>query len=67
MIILYNFNDKRVAPAPAFPAGKWRKLLDSAETRWLGKGSVVKQGLNSRGKAAVTLEARSFVLYRREG
>jgi maltooligosyltrehalose trehalohydrolase len=48
------------------PAGSWRKQLDSAETRWLGSGRPAANIIQSTGEVALTLDAVSVVLYRRE-
>jgi maltooligosyltrehalose trehalohydrolase len=48
------------------PAGRWRKLLDSSEQRWLGGGGSTPQLLESGGAASVKLNPRSVVSYRRE-
>lgn len=50
---------------PILP-GTWRKVLDSAESRWLGSGRTAADLLHSIGEVAVTLDARAVVLYRRE-
>ncbi|MCL5022031.1 MAG: malto-oligosyltrehalose trehalohydrolase [Nitrospirae bacterium] len=46
------------------PGGTWRKLLDSADARWGGPGSLVPEKVS--GGAGVAVRGRSFVLFREE-
>ena len=66
VIIIYNFNSGRVLIKTLVPAGKWGKLLYSAETRWLGNDNSIKGYLDSSGKEAIILEPKSFVLFTME-
>jgi maltooligosyltrehalose trehalohydrolase len=43
------------------PAARWKKVLDSAETRWLGPGSTLPEEI--QGTESVTIPATSIVLY----
>jgi maltooligosyltrehalose trehalohydrolase len=45
------------------PAGRWRKLLDAADTRWLGPGSDVSDTLDSTGAVRLNLPPHAVVLF----
>ncbi len=47
------------------PQGRWRKLLDTAESRWLGEGSTVPAEIASAGEVQVTLNPESCILLAR--
>jgi maltooligosyltrehalose trehalohydrolase len=47
------------------PAGRWLKLLDSADLAWLGPGTLLPDRIDAHGTADLMLKARSVVLYRR--
>lgn len=65
-VILYNLNDRSVLVRQPVPSGQWRKLLDSTETRWLGGGSAIGEQFKANGKAVLTLQPKSFILFERE-
>jgi maltooligosyltrehalose trehalohydrolase len=46
-----------------FPAGRWQKLVDSADRNWLGPGSSIPETLASTGEATLTLPPQVFVLF----
>ena len=52
-------------PVPA-PGGRWRKRLDSADTRWGGSGSIVPDLLSSEGRLELEVGPRAFVLLQLE-
>ncbi len=64
VLILYNFSEG-VVPVEEAAAGRWRKLLDSSEGKWLGKSPAAPDSFE--GKVRVTLAPRSFLLYAKEG
>ncbi|HEX2961552.1 MAG TPA: malto-oligosyltrehalose trehalohydrolase [Ignavibacteriales bacterium] len=61
---LMNFNDMEVTSYAPVPKGRWRKVLDSAEGRWMGKGSSMPDKLDK--KQDVTIKEFSFALYELE-
>ncbi|BAF59767.1 1,4-alpha-glucan branching enzyme [Pelotomaculum thermopropionicum SI] len=61
--IILSFNGKTIKTALPLPAGNWRKLLDSAEERWLGSGSKVPAALASQGEVGVTLSPWECLLF----
>lgn len=48
------------------PAGRWEKVLDTADGRWQGDGSAVPAALDSPGRVDLTLGPRSAVVFIRE-
>ncbi len=59
--VLMNFGTE--AAQVSLPAGRWRKLLDSTDQRWLGPGSRVAESVESTGGQAILLEPLGFLLY----
>jgi maltooligosyltrehalose trehalohydrolase len=62
VIIVYNFNDQKSSMIFPVPAGRWIKLFDSAQKRWLGKSSQVAREFVSHGDMQLTLQPNSCVL-----
>jgi maltooligosyltrehalose trehalohydrolase len=58
---LLNFNQADVSLTPTIPKGNWQKILDSAESKWLGPNSTLPDTL--REEQSVTIRASSFALY----
>jgi maltooligosyltrehalose trehalohydrolase len=49
--------------AIAFPSGRWRKFLDSANREWAGQGSQVPDILVSSGEVQLALRGWSVVAF----
>jgi maltooligosyltrehalose trehalohydrolase len=64
-LAVMNFGLRFLNVALSLPAGLWTRVLDSADKRWMGAGSRVRESLS--GRAAVTLNPLSLVLLSREG
>lgn len=64
-IILASFGAAETSITLPIAAGKWRKLLDSAEEKWHGAGSFVPQELASTGAITLNLSPRSVVVLNR--
>jgi maltooligosyltrehalose trehalohydrolase len=47
--------------------GSWRKVLDSAEEKWRGPGTLLAQELDGRECGPVRLAPRSFGLFHYQG
>jgi maltooligosyltrehalose trehalohydrolase len=60
ILCLMNFNQNDVSFSPNFSQKNWRKILDSADEKWLGKGSLLPEKL---GGETVTVRSHSFALY----
>jgi maltooligosyltrehalose trehalohydrolase len=54
MAVVYHFGATHVSCSLPLPAGKWTRMLDSADSIWLGEGSSTPGCLQSEG--AVQLE-----------
>ncbi len=63
---VFSFADAEATMAVSIPGGRWRKLLDSADERWQGKGTSIPDMLHSEGEAALTLGPMSLALFVRE-
>jgi maltooligosyltrehalose trehalohydrolase len=61
--LLANFNDRETAYRLAGRAGRWRKVLDTSEARWLGPGSRLPDEIG--GEARLRLPPLGLSLYRR--
>ena len=52
------------------PIGKWKKLINSADKRWLEQSDLSQRAaahtINSKGDVEMTLTGFSFALYARE-
>jgi maltooligosyltrehalose trehalohydrolase len=60
-LLMINFGK---TPFKFMPTENWTKLLDSAEKRWLGHGTITPSDLEKNKEVAVTAE--SLVLFARE-
>lgn len=61
-VAIYHFGQGPQEVTLPLPVGRWQKLLDPAEKKWLGPGSSVPQSLESPGQVTLTLTSKSFVL-----
>jgi maltooligosyltrehalose trehalohydrolase len=64
-VILASFGAAETSMALPIAAGKWRKLLDSAEKKWRGGGSFLPDELDSTGAITLTLSPSSVVVLNR--
>ncbi|HEY9848129.1 MAG TPA: malto-oligosyltrehalose trehalohydrolase [Leptolyngbyaceae cyanobacterium] len=60
---IMNFNQNEVN-CPTSPGGIWRKILDSADSKWMGSGSQMPEKLLQ--EQTVTISPHSFALYELE-
>ena len=67
-ITVFNFSNKTSSITPTIKMGHWNKVLDSAEKKWLGQGSLLCEEFNSNGEIELPLEPKSVALFvRAEG
>ena len=59
---LLNFSDRNISLSNIFPAGNWQKILDSAETKWMGNGSSLPAQIDS-AEQKIAIESHSFAVY----
>lgn len=64
-IIILHFAEQANEVTLLFPAGEWRKELDSEDKRWAGGGSEVPEDVNSDGEVRLALAPRSAFLFTR--
>ncbi|MCT7952003.1 malto-oligosyltrehalose trehalohydrolase [Ancylothrix sp. C2] len=58
---IMNFNQNESHFTAQIPTGKWQKILDSSEEKWLGSGSRLPETIES-GKQ-LTIKPQSFAVY----
>lgn len=66
VFIILSFSDHHTAIDLPVPAGKWRKILDSAEAQWQGEGSRAPGTLDSPGLTQIALNPLSCLMFARE-
>jgi maltooligosyltrehalose trehalohydrolase len=66
IMMVFNFNTKRITAILPVPEGQWYKLLDSADKHWEGNGSTGPEWLYSEGECTLTLDAEAFLLYKKD-
>lgn len=59
---IFNFNDQNVELTNIFPIGKWEKVLDSAEPKWMGSGSNLPKKIETK-EQQLSINPHSFVVY----
>ncbi len=59
--LLMNFNPAEIECRMDFGPGKWRKLVDSSEKRWMGPGSLMPGQCESNRR--ITINPLSLCLY----
>lgn len=65
VICLMNFNDQQSTFPSILPSGSsWQKIINSADEKWLGKGSLLPDKITAETK--LTLSPQSFALYKQE-
>lgn len=62
----FSFGEDQATLDLPVPAGRWRKLLDSADGRWEGPGSSLPEALCADGEIATALAATSAALFVKE-
>jgi maltooligosyltrehalose trehalohydrolase len=60
VFIAFYLGADEVSISFALPAGQWRKVLDSEDGRWQGKGSSLPAQMNSDGEILLRLKPKSF-------
>ena len=65
VFVLFHVGESAVPVSAPVPAGRWEKLLDTAEPEWDGPGSSLPAELESSGEVPLTVSPHSFVLYNR--
>lgn len=61
VFIILNFNDDNTKLEINFPAGKWKKLLDSTDSKWMGTDSNLPETVEKT--LELSLHPHSFIVY----
>jgi maltooligosyltrehalose trehalohydrolase len=62
---VFNFSEAVGTPAWNWPAGRWMKVLDSAEERWGGPGTSVPDLLDTESAGPLQIPPHAIVLFSR--
>jgi maltooligosyltrehalose trehalohydrolase len=62
-VIIFNFGNKPATAAFPFPKALFRKIMDSADQRWNGRGSLCPDLLEADGNASLSIAPSSIVLF----
>ncbi len=65
VVIVFNFGQKETLVSLPIPAGHWHKLLDSADERWQGGGTLVPLELCSEGELNFNVNPTAFAVFAR--
>lgn len=60
-IMIANFGEADADISLSIPVGKWKKIIDSSDSRWLGRGSRLPKMLG--GKAKICVRPFSLSIY----
>jgi maltooligosyltrehalose trehalohydrolase len=66
VFIAFGFNKQQMTLPMPLPAGRWEKILDSADQHWLGPGSLLPEEIESNGRIELTVTPQSVVVLGRE-
>ena len=62
-LLVANLHTDKVSVAITVDAGRWRKLIDSADEKWCGQRSALPADFDGGVNSRLTLAARSFGLF----
>lgn len=62
-VIIFNFGNKPATAVLPFPNGRFKKITDSADHRWNGRGSLCPDLLEADGDASLSIAPSSLVLF----
>jgi maltooligosyltrehalose trehalohydrolase len=66
ILAFFNFNDEEVSLIQSMPTGRWRKVLDSSDRRWMGAGTKVPDLMPSPARDALSLQPHMVLLFEKE-
>jgi maltooligosyltrehalose trehalohydrolase len=64
--MVFHFGKKKASHQVPLPDGRWTKRLDSADVRWLGPGSLVREEIGSGKEVHLELQPQSFLILKKE-
>jgi maltooligosyltrehalose trehalohydrolase len=50
---IFNLNESNIEIRSQFPDGRWKKLIDSSEEKWNGRGSLIPEIVESGGESRI--------------
>ena len=62
-VLVANLGAQQASASVLIPPGHWRKVVDSADETWRGKGSLLLSELEGGAEDGLALAARSFALF----
>jgi maltooligosyltrehalose trehalohydrolase len=65
--LIFCFGKPQTTVPMLLPAGRWKKILDSADQRWLGPGSLVPEEIESNGQIELPVRPHSCVMLEDRG
>ena len=48
--LIFSISEQQMTVPLPLPAGRWKKILDSADQGWLGPGSLLPEEIESDGR-----------------
>jgi len=63
----FSFGPAAATLALPIPAGRWRKLLDSAAKQWHGPGAALADAISSQGQISLAVSPESLALFAKIG
>jgi len=66
LAILFYFGRRTGTGQVALPSGIWKKMLDSADGKWAGSGSLLPSRVEGNNRSPLELQTRSFVVLERD-
>jgi maltooligosyltrehalose trehalohydrolase len=67
IFVVFNFAEEAARAGSPSGVCSWRKVFDSAEVRWGGRGSAAPEFLEVKESATIDIPALSFCVYQAEG
>ena len=64
--MIFCFSTPQMTVPLPLPSGRWKKILDSADQRWLGPGSLLPDEIESNGRIELPVTQQSVVVLGRE-
>jgi len=63
--LIFSFSRQQMTAPLPLPAGRWKKIMDSADQRWLGPGSLLPEEIESNGRIELPVRPHGFAVFQR--
>jgi maltooligosyltrehalose trehalohydrolase len=63
ILLAFHFGSEPAAVEVPADAGRWRKVIDSSDSRWLGTGSTARAEVDVQVEARISVAAKSFCVW----